>query len=139
MASPWRHPQTGSYYLRRQIPEPLRPFFNGKSLWKVSLRTKDPVQAAKDFPIANADLERRFAEAREMLSHAAAARVVAPEMEILRTGADPLSLLDGSLCTTDKLHQALSEQPVVTIMGSHPEHSSASETIFRIERHLLGI
>jgi integrase len=79
MASPWRHPQTGSYYLRRQIPEPLRPFFNGKSLWKASLRTKDPVQAAKDFPIANADLERRFAEAREMLNHAAAARVVAPE------------------------------------------------------------
>jgi hypothetical protein len=60
-------------------------------------------------------------------------------MEILRTGADPLLLLDGSLCTTDKLHQALSEQPVVTIMGSHPEHSSAPETIFRIERHFFGI
>ena len=41
MATPWLHPDTGVYYLRRQIPKELRPAFGGKALEKQSLRTKD--------------------------------------------------------------------------------------------------
>lgn len=67
MATPWRHPQTGSYYIRRQIPEPLRPCFGGKSIWQVSLKTKDGVEAARLFASANAELEQRFADARGAL------------------------------------------------------------------------
>ena len=49
MAEPWRHPETGMYYLRRQIPKPLRDEFGGGQLWKRSLQTKDPVEARRTF------------------------------------------------------------------------------------------
>jgi integrase len=68
MATPWRHPQTGSYYIRRQIPEPLRHCFGGKAIWQVSLKTKDLDAAKSLFAIANAELEQRFADARAALS-----------------------------------------------------------------------
>ena len=68
MATPWRHPLTGSYYIRRQIPEALRSCFGGKSLWQVSLKTKDLESARALFADANAKLEQRFADARAALS-----------------------------------------------------------------------
>lgn len=67
MASPWKHPGSGAYYLRRQIPEKLRPAFEGKALWKVSLGTKVANEATFLFLQANAALERRFEEARARL------------------------------------------------------------------------
>lgn len=45
MATPWKHPTTGFYYLRRQIPGKMRPAFGGKALWKVSLKTKSAAEA----------------------------------------------------------------------------------------------
>ena len=68
MAQPWKHPDTGAYYIRREIPEKLRPAFDGKALWKVSLRTKDFARAAILFASANADLEKRFEEARRRVA-----------------------------------------------------------------------
>ena len=67
MATPWKHPSTGVYYLRRQIPEKLRPAFDGKALWKVSLGTKNSNDATVLFLQANAALEQRFEEARTRL------------------------------------------------------------------------
>ena len=67
MATPWIHPQTGVYYLRRQIPKALRPAFGGSALHKQSLRTKDIARAALLFTAANAELDRRFEEARHRL------------------------------------------------------------------------
>ncbi|WP_231622011.1 site-specific integrase [Sphingomonas sp. Ag1] len=67
MATPWLHPDTGVYYLRRQIPKELRPAFGGKALEKQSLRTKDVAKAAILFLEANAKLERQFEEARRRL------------------------------------------------------------------------
>ena len=64
MATPWLHPSTGVYYLERQIPAQLRPAFDGRTLFKQSLFTKDVARAAVLFVAANADLERRFEEAR---------------------------------------------------------------------------
>lgn len=64
MAMPWLHPETGTYYLRRQIPEDLRPAFDNKRLHKVSLRTKDPARAAILFATANGELEAAFEKAR---------------------------------------------------------------------------
>ncbi len=37
MAQPWKHPETGTCCLRRQILEKLRTAFNGKALVKQSL------------------------------------------------------------------------------------------------------
>lgn len=67
MATPWEHPSTGVYYLRREIPEKLRPAFDGKALWKVSLGTKNSNEATALFLQANAALEQRFEEARTWL------------------------------------------------------------------------
>lgn len=64
MATPWKHPTTGIYYLRRQIPEKIRPAFGGKALWKVSLGTKSSMDASILFLQANAALEQRFEEVR---------------------------------------------------------------------------
>lgn len=56
MAKPWKHPQTGVYYLRRQIPAAIREAFDHRSLHKASLGTKDLRQATVLFLQANADL-----------------------------------------------------------------------------------
>jgi hypothetical protein len=63
-ATPWKHPTTGFYYLRRQIPGKMRPAFGGKALWKVSLNTKSAAEANILFLQANAALEQQFEEIR---------------------------------------------------------------------------
>ncbi|TXC71349.1 hypothetical protein FSB78_10655 [Sphingomonas ginsenosidivorax] len=60
MAEPWRQPETGTYYRRRQIPKPLREEFGGRQLWKKSLATKDLGEARRAFAAANAELTARF-------------------------------------------------------------------------------
>lgn len=50
MAQPWKHSTTGAYYLRRKIPEKRRPAFEGRALWKRSLKTKDHDRACVLFP-----------------------------------------------------------------------------------------
>lgn len=72
MATPWRHPQTGTFYLRRQIPAPLRAEFGGRQLWKRSLETKDPDEARRVFPAVNAELEALFVRARNAITERAA-------------------------------------------------------------------
>lgn len=67
MAKPWKNPETGTYYLRRQIPAAIRSAFSGKQLHKVALGTNDAKQAAVLFLQANAELEIRFEEARARL------------------------------------------------------------------------
>jgi len=49
MATPWKHPRTGTYYLRKGIPEKLRTAFQGKREIKISLKTKDPKKAKELF------------------------------------------------------------------------------------------
>ncbi|CAM3278287.1 DUF6538 domain-containing protein [Sphingomonas antarctica] len=79
MAEPWRHPETGTYYLRRQIPKPLRSEFGGRQLWKRSLETRDSSEARTAFTVANAELERMFAAAREAIAERAARDVLTPQ------------------------------------------------------------
>ena len=64
MAKPWKHPETGVYYLRRQIPAAIRSAFGGRQLHKVSLGTRDAKDATVLFLQANAELEIRFEQAR---------------------------------------------------------------------------
>ena len=68
MAQPWRHPKTGAYYLRRQIPENLRPAFGMRAVHKQSLRTKDFVRAAQLFIAVNAEFEQQLEIARQRLA-----------------------------------------------------------------------
>lgn len=78
MATPWKHPKTGIYYLYRQIPAPLRGEF-GRQFHKESLRTRDPVEAARLFPAANARLQAELDQAAARVAAQAAAHEISPE------------------------------------------------------------
>lgn len=45
MAKPYKHPKTGTYYLRRKIPLDVRDAFQGRQLYKQSLNTKNAAMA----------------------------------------------------------------------------------------------
>ncbi|KQO66378.1 integrase [Methylobacterium sp. Leaf89] len=60
---PWKHPKTASYYLRRAVPNDLRVLV-GKREEKVSLGTKDPVEAKRLHAVALVELEQRWAALR---------------------------------------------------------------------------
>ena len=64
MATPFKHPRTGVYYIRRAVPEDLREAL-GKTEYKKSLDTKDPAEAKKRFPAELHESEAVFARARE--------------------------------------------------------------------------
>jgi integrase len=71
MATPWKHPNSGIYWLRRRIPADLVAII-GKKEEKVSLRTRDPAAAKAAFIRAAAEVEARWANLRKgtkRLSH----------------------------------------------------------------------
>lgn len=59
MARPWKHPDTGVFYLRRRVPADLVPAV-GRTLVKRSLATKDPQEARTRHAEALARLEREW-------------------------------------------------------------------------------
>ena len=60
MSSPWKHPKTGMYWVRRRVPSHLVDRV-GKREEKKSLGTKDPVEAKRLYTQVNADIEARWA------------------------------------------------------------------------------
>lgn len=62
MASPWKDPRTGIYYIRRRVPKDLLQAFG--ELYKKSLKTKDLSQAKHLFASAWVLSEEAFAMAR---------------------------------------------------------------------------
>ncbi|HEQ0128742.1 TPA: site-specific integrase [Pseudomonas aeruginosa] len=66
IAQPFRHPDSGIYYLRRRVPDDLRPII-GKTEIRRSLNTRNHQQAKAAFAIAYAESERTFSEARNGL------------------------------------------------------------------------
>lgn len=67
MAQPWKHPVSGVYYFRREVPEDIRSVI-GKREWKLSLKTKELVQARPRFAHESAKCEQVFLNAREQLA-----------------------------------------------------------------------
>ncbi|WP_322518289.1 DUF6538 domain-containing protein [Rhodopseudomonas palustris] len=63
MSRPWKHPNSGVYWLRRAVPEDLRALV-GKREEKRSLQTRDPAEAKRRHAAALADLESRWANLR---------------------------------------------------------------------------
>lgn len=68
MAQPWQHPDSGIYYYRKAIPADVREAFDGKTVRKVSLRTKDVSEARLRFPRESLRCEEAIAAARAQLS-----------------------------------------------------------------------
>lgn len=63
MASPFKHPKTGVYQLRRAVPRDLREIL-GIREFKKTLGTKDPAEAKRLFPAALQECDEVFARAR---------------------------------------------------------------------------
>ena len=65
MATPWKHPTSGYYYIRRAVPKDLQESLG--SIYKKTLSTKDPHEAKSLFAAAWVQSEERFALARAQL------------------------------------------------------------------------
>ncbi|MEP9404634.1 DUF6538 domain-containing protein [Sphingomonas silueang] len=86
MAKPkalWRDPRTDIYYLRRRIPEALKPAFACGDFHKVSLGTADPRDAERKLAIANGEFEKKVAAFREVLKSEGGAVLSAEEARAL--------------------------------------------------------
>ncbi|KQP52492.1 hypothetical protein ASF41_12420 [Methylobacterium sp. Leaf111] len=59
MARPWKHPDSGIYYVRKAVPVRLRALV-GKSIEKVSLGTHDPEEARRRHAKALLEIEQRW-------------------------------------------------------------------------------
>lgn len=66
IAQPFRHPDSGIYYLRRRVPDDLRQII-GKTEIRRSLHTRHHQQAKAAFALAYAESERLFNNARQGL------------------------------------------------------------------------
>lgn len=60
MPSPWKHPKTGVYWVRRRVPAALRNKL-GTLLYQRTLETKDPSEAKIRFADALAEMNERWA------------------------------------------------------------------------------
>ena len=63
MSRPWKHPNSGVYWLRKGVPEDLRVLV-GKREEKRSLGTRDPVEAKRRHAEALAEIETKWANLR---------------------------------------------------------------------------
>ena len=66
MTKPWKHPQSGIFYFRREVPADIRKII-GRREWKVSLKTRDFSAARPRFASELARCEETFSAAREQL------------------------------------------------------------------------
>ena len=63
MSRPWKHPDSGVYWLRKAVPVDLRALV-GKREEKKSLGTRDPAEARRKYPQALAEVEARWESLR---------------------------------------------------------------------------
>ncbi|APO80199.1 hypothetical protein BL240_01300 [Pseudomonas putida] len=96
IAQPFRHPDSGIYYLRRRVPDDLRQII-GKTEIRRSLNTRHHQQAKAAFALAYAESERLFNDARQGLyaspckPETLGQRIPAPLMPTLEKGSIRLS------------------------------------------------
>lgn len=64
MSRPFKHPDTGMYWLRKRVPEDLRAVI-GKTEVKKTLGTKDPAEAKRLHAAALAEIEAQWAALRK--------------------------------------------------------------------------
>lgn len=79
MITPWKHPQTGIYYLYKELPPHLRSEM-GKRQIRRSLKTRDPAEAKRLFVLAHAELEQEMAAAEARVAAQKLADEISPEL-----------------------------------------------------------
>jgi integrase len=67
MSRPFKHPDTGMYWLRKRVPDDLKAVI-GKSEVKKTLGTKDPLEAKRLHTAALAEIEAEWAALRKGVS-----------------------------------------------------------------------
>jgi hypothetical protein len=85
MPRPYKHRRTGVYYFRRIVPEAMRPLV-GKAEVHISLRTKDPREAARRWSDAAKQVDAEWESLRREPSPADLARQFVQQLD------DPASL-----------------------------------------------
>ena len=78
MITPWKHPQTGIYYLYKELPPHLRGEM-GRRQVRRSLKTRDPAEAKRLFVLAHAELEQEMAAAEARIAAQKVADEISPE------------------------------------------------------------
>lgn len=63
MSRPWKHPRTGVYWLRKRVPDDLRPIVAKREILR-SLRTKNPAEAKLRHAEALVELETQWKNLR---------------------------------------------------------------------------
>lgn len=78
MISPWKHPDTGIYYLYKELPQYLRAEMGRRQIRR-SLKTRDPAEAKRLFVAAHAQLQREMDEAEMRVAARRATQEISPE------------------------------------------------------------
>lgn len=79
----WRDKRSGIFYIRRKIPEALRPAFACGEFYKITLGTGDQREAEKRFAVANGEYEKKLADFRAALTSADGASLSAEQARTL--------------------------------------------------------
>jgi len=145
MAQPFKHPASGLLYLRRRVPDDLRPSLGRE--YKRSLKTRDPGEAKARFAAEWSKSEEAFSRARaqllgtETLSHRdiqqLAARWLRTQLEEMeRTGYFMSALAPGSISAYETPHGWEEEREWISVRQAISE---ANETDWAAEAQANAI
>lgn len=115
IAQPFRHPESGIYYLRRRVPDDLRSII-GKTEIRRSLHTRDHQQAKAAFAIAYAESERTLSEARDGLYNASEQR---------ETATPPPTIAEAPITLSEALQRYVDALP----LSRKPDHVLRRHTV----------
>ncbi|MGA4636263.1 DUF6538 domain-containing protein [Pseudomonas solani] len=102
IAQPFRHPDSGIYYLRRRVPDDLRSLI-GRTEIRRSLHTRNHQQAKAAFAVAYAESERTFSQARNGLYNASEQR---------KPDASPAPTLEAPITLSEALQRYIDALPL---------------------------
>lgn len=121
IAQPFRHPDSGIYYLRRRVPDDLRQII-GKTEIRRSLNTRHHHQAKAAFALAYAESERMFSDARQGLY------VEPPKPETVCRPL-PTPLLSAPIESSIRLSEALTRYVQSLSMSGRSEYVSRRHAV----------
>lgn len=121
IAQPFRHPDSGIYYLRRRVPDDLRNII-GKTEIRRSLNTRNHQQAKAAFAVAYADSERLFNDARQGLC-------IEHHTPEARAKPLPASYLPARIETSIKFSDALARYVQSISMSGRSEYVSRRHAV----------
>ncbi|UVM56769.1 hypothetical protein LOY37_04080 [Pseudomonas sp. B21-012] len=121
IAQPFRHPDSGIYYLRRRVPDDLRHII-GKTEIRRSLNTRHHQQAKAAFAIAYVESEQLFNDARQ--GHYIEHHKLSAPAKPLPTHSLP-SRIEGSV----KLSEALARYVQSISMSGRSEYVSRRHAV----------